>query len=76
MNKTQFGDPYNSNTQDSGAYNPKVGCKNVSVENHCSNPFFFAFQVRDGSTSAAPLLGTLCGNNIPASIFSSGRDIW
>ena len=33
-------------------------------------------QVRDGATRDAPVLGKLCGNNIPASIFSSGNNLW
>ena len=33
-------------------------------------------KVRDGNSSSAPLLGKLCGNYIPPSIFSSGPSLW
>jgi hypothetical protein len=36
----------------------------------------FSTQIRDGPNGEAPVLAKLCGNNIPASVFSSGRDLW
>ena len=33
-------------------------------------------EIRDGSSAASPLLGKLCGSNIPAPILSSQNQVW
>ena len=41
-------------------------------ENTCND----YLEIRDGSTAASPLLGKLCGNEIPVPIQSSQNQVW
>ena len=45
----------------------------INYSNTCT---FDYLEIRDGSSAASPLLGKLCGSEIPAPIQSSQNQVW